>query len=842
MKWVAVVLILLTSAFSDEESLITLSGYKSFHLNYVKLLRGVAPPYWFEPEGIRRDECLSAKASGRLLGETNFHAQIYDSPYAPGFDEMFLEIFNQRQRVKLGSLTASFPGGGELLLKDNDLQGVEAETKFSQGSVYGVTSSFKSRRQYQEFKYKGQGVYKLSGAQDSFPELGFTKIVPYSERITINGELLKRDEDYEINYFLAEFTFTALFMSRVSERGIDEFSVIKVEYEIREEKVGARLYGINGYWQPKSFFQIGTSGLWIKPKQNLGKLSQPQEIYGINTRLTWDDENTLTAEYAFSQVGVKGEAYRLATINKLGEVSFEGFLEKANNKFVSIARPLLGGDFLNLSTSLVYTPFSFLKLTTEYQEEKYTYSSETRHRRELGIRTEITPEKWPGFSYQFQRRQERDSYFKFHELTLNQHFPYFSFQALYKRNKSKYGEEKLNQTFGLYFFTRELERLTGSVRGWWSYVVGEKVEYLLQNYFFELKYSPTSSYNFEVIGAFNEPEDGVTGWLTNLKFFVQPSQKLQAGGRYNRQWLKEGALPVAKEWADVRVIIQPRSEINLSYQPMFRRYTLLSVNRAYYLFQAQKAYLSTLLWQRIEAKSALYFEDFLRRDNEKARQLFGQTAKRVFSQTFNFFPFEGPKLQVNYEASFLRAQQPFLVTGFGYSEYKEKSGLSHILNLSVETVPKHNLVFTNILRYERIFQKGEGDEVTPGEEYNPYYFVDIDTVELRLGSRVTWRALENLKLSLGTSYGQRRDFLREKLIGTLYPEGKLEVKRGRGRLSLNSAWEKRLSEDYLKHILSLIVRLNLRADFNVYLNAEYTETSPSGYRILKASARGEIRF
>ena len=168
---------------------------------------------------------LNLQLSGKLDDNIYIIASISDQniPLQPEgysqqineFDKIFIQLYNDNLSLTVGDFEVQ-ESQGRFLPLDKKAQGVQftAVTEPESGpfsSIMNKTGAAISKGQYHRNSFKGiegnQGPYKLRGANNEL----FIIILAGSERVFIDGRLLIRgvDNDYVIDYNLAEITFTS---------------------------------------------------------------------------------------------------------------------------------------------------------------------------------------------------------------------------------------------------------------------------------------------------------------------------------------------------------------------------------------------------------------------------------------------------------------------------------------------------------------------------------------------------------------------------------------------------------------------------------------------------------
>ncbi|MFC6875675.1 hypothetical protein [Flavobacterium myungsuense] len=167
---------------------------------------------------------LDLQITGKISDKVSLRASIQDSniPLQNGgysqkldeFDQIFIELFSEKWLVRAGDLFME-NRKSSFLNFNKKVQGLSSN--FSFGTPENKTNIFASaalvRGQYTKSNFVGQegnqGPYKLRGANGEL----FVLVISGSERVFVNGILLKRGEnnDYTIDYNAGEVTFTSLF-------------------------------------------------------------------------------------------------------------------------------------------------------------------------------------------------------------------------------------------------------------------------------------------------------------------------------------------------------------------------------------------------------------------------------------------------------------------------------------------------------------------------------------------------------------------------------------------------------------------------------------------------------
>ncbi|WPR72034.1 hypothetical protein SLW70_02550 [Flavobacterium sp. NG2] len=167
---------------------------------------------------------LDLQITGKLSEKVSLRASLQDSniPIQNGgysqkldqFDNIFMELFSEKWNIRAGDIFLE-NNQTQFLNFNKKVQGLAANFDF--GTEESKTNVFASaalvRGQYAKSSFKGiegsQGPYKLKGQSGEL----YVLVISGSERVYVNGRLLKRGEnnDYTIDYNAGEITFTPLF-------------------------------------------------------------------------------------------------------------------------------------------------------------------------------------------------------------------------------------------------------------------------------------------------------------------------------------------------------------------------------------------------------------------------------------------------------------------------------------------------------------------------------------------------------------------------------------------------------------------------------------------------------
>lgn len=184
---------------------------------------------------------LDIQLTGTIGDETQLSAILTDRniPFQPDgttqsireFDQLIIQVTHPNHALKMGDVDVSMSGAPTHRL-NRRIQGVYAEQSlFSKKGAESRIASLASQTRgvytsEQVSPVEGvQGPYRLQGASTS----PFTIILAGTERVYLDGELLKRgiDQDYIIDYSLGEINFSSKQLIRNESR-------IFVEYEYVE--------------------------------------------------------------------------------------------------------------------------------------------------------------------------------------------------------------------------------------------------------------------------------------------------------------------------------------------------------------------------------------------------------------------------------------------------------------------------------------------------------------------------------------------------------------------------------------------------------------------------------
>ena len=205
---------------------------------------------------------LDLQITGKISEKVSIRASIQDSniPLQEGgysqkldeFDQIFIELASDQWSVKAGDLFLE-NRQSQFLNFNKKVQGLS--TQFTLGSPEKKTTIFGAaalvRGQYARSTFIGQegnqGPYKLKGNNGEL----FVLVISGSERVYVNGVLLKRGEnnDYIIDYNAGEVIFTSLFQITSEMR-------IIIEYQFSDRNY-SRFLAYSGIQHEQEKFKIG---------------------------------------------------------------------------------------------------------------------------------------------------------------------------------------------------------------------------------------------------------------------------------------------------------------------------------------------------------------------------------------------------------------------------------------------------------------------------------------------------------------------------------------------------------------------------------------------------------
>lgn len=250
------------------------------------------------------NSALDLQISGKLSNKISIRASIQDSniPLQQGgysqrldeFDQVFVELFSDKWNLRAGDLFLE-NRQSQFLNFNKKVQGISALYNF--GTSKKTTNVFAStalvRGQYARSVFTGQegnqGPYRLRNQNDAL----FVLIVSGSERVFVNGTLLKRGEnkDYIIDYNAGEIRFTNIFPITSEMR-------INVEYQFSDRSFTRFLTYAGATHQAEkwslSSYIYSENDSKNQPLQQSLTEKQTQEL-----SLAGDDSNRMVSQSAF---------------------------------------------------------------------------------------------------------------------------------------------------------------------------------------------------------------------------------------------------------------------------------------------------------------------------------------------------------------------------------------------------------------------------------------------------------------------------------------------------------------------------------------------------------------
>lgn len=305
---------------------------------------------------------LDLQITGKISDKVSLRASIQDSniPLQDSgysqkldeFDQIFIELFSDKWSIRAGDLFLE-NRKSRFINFNKKVQGLS--TNFNFGKEGNKTNVFASaalvRGQYAKSSFVGQegnqGPYKLRGSNGEL----FILVVSGSERVYVNGILLKRGEnnDYIIDYNAGEIIFTSLFPItsemrinieyQFSDRNYSRFvTYFGASHERDSWSIGSNVYSESDLKnqslqqnisaeQAQILINAGDdNNQMVAPSAYLDEYSENKVLYkkvvvdGLETFVYSNDPNEVLYNVKFSLVGEKQGNYELTTGTAIGKI------------------------------------------------------------------------------------------------------------------------------------------------------------------------------------------------------------------------------------------------------------------------------------------------------------------------------------------------------------------------------------------------------------------------------------------------------------------------------------------------------------------------------------------
>jgi hypothetical protein len=305
---------------------------------------------------------LDLQITGKISDKVSLRASIQDSniPLQDSgysqkldeFDQIFIELFSDKWSIRAGDLFLE-NRKSRFINFNKKVQGLS--TNFNFGKEGNKTNVFASaalvRGQYAKSSFVGQegnqGPYKLRGSNGEL----FILVVSGSERVYVNGILLKRGEnnDYIIDYNAGEIIFTSLFPItsemrinieyQFSDRNYSRFvTYFGASHERDSWSIGSNVYSESDLKnqslqqnlsaeQAQILVNAGDdNNLMAAPSAYLDEYSENKVLYkkvidnGVETFVYSNDPNEVLYNVKFSLVGDKQGNYELSSGTAIGKI------------------------------------------------------------------------------------------------------------------------------------------------------------------------------------------------------------------------------------------------------------------------------------------------------------------------------------------------------------------------------------------------------------------------------------------------------------------------------------------------------------------------------------------
>jgi len=799
-----------------------------------------------------REETLRINISGRAA-DTDIDASLYRTTATGvariGEREEKISILLRRGSTEayLGDFTADFTET-EFTRLDKVLSGGRLKGDYDHWGFRALYSSPKGESKFSRmYGDATQGPYKL----------GYSPVVIDSERVSVDGVLQMRGDDYTIDYQAGIVTFI--------KKTIDTKSIITIYYDYRQTVYQHATYGLRTFYKPNPYLKIGAT--YLDDSDSLsgaadirGSMSQeavdPQGHFVVGVDGSFISEDiSADGEIAYSLKNLNllsasstKEAGRAAKLNlsaSLGPFGLTARAKKIGSKFQPISDANPKQDLWEYGGALSFRPGSLFGSKGSYDYQKYTQSGVVYNNIYKSVTAQLAPPRLPSLEYNFletdesndpvtgssiQRVITRDSAETIHQFGFLSTSLKGTLEKWLRRTPSEEVTDYKKVNFGL--ATIGLEKVTFSSN---IELEDRKEPGGLEPYrrSGNLRFSANPSKQLFISSSINIIDDSAQGRtdVADIAYRVQPSEVFKSDGKYTITSVVEEfpitSEAVSKQTGSFSFDLRPVKSLRLKYlyKPNFTQ--LLRNNNRTYNNEQQQAEINLIPLKQLLV-GAIYktkrnfsidkddYPDYFRKENTSDTDSALYTLKaapfKILSTEFNY-------LLENTRTTSLTTTEPVA--------YSKGSSLSRKFDTIVRTSLSERFSIDSRYTYQKADQ-GTDEAVS-----------DVVDTESHTGSlKGIWNLSDFWTFSAGGSFSKSTNDLLSQITYTVSPtlgliyrfEEKLRVDFDYvySRSFSGATTEKNTYSLRTKYALSNYVNLTLRAEQEISHTPDYRLTDITG--------------
>lgn len=363
--------------------------------------------------GVAREEALRLNISGKSE-DTEVDANLISTSTAGTTqvtqreDKVSVLVRKGSTEAYLGDFTADYTET-EFTKLNKVLSGVRIKGDYGRWGFNALYSSPKGEAKYKRIYGDGtQGPYQLDAAP----------VVIDSERVSVDGILQKRGDDYTVDYQAGTITFI--------KKTIDPKSILEINYDYRQTVYQHATYGLRLIHRPYPNLKVGAT--YLDDSDSLTgaadiRASMSQEavepashyVVGVDGALVseWLSAN---GEVAYSRKNLDllspsgteetGKAVKLDLSTQLGPFGITARGKRVGAKFSPVADPNPKQDITEYGGGLSFRSGPLFGAQGSQSYEKYAQSGVTYENKCRMAKVGLTPERFPSLEYNFSESDE----------------------------------------------------------------------------------------------------------------------------------------------------------------------------------------------------------------------------------------------------------------------------------------------------------------------------------------------------------------------------------------------------------------------------------------------------